>query len=211
MAKSISLQDAPTTPLNTRNNHLLAWVFEHVDEQEEQGEHTASARRMSYQQLLRTLGAWLDTNNACNVNLIETSTGFVIRYGIGEETLLLQRYILTHAELEHLEAAMKERRAINPSGRYQDFLRALGYEIDAQGGKYMVLDEVDETFFLSFCHQSEGGGLSWVKCARVMDSDDRAAILRRAYARRKPPEIRRRFWQRMLRRQRALTESRQVA
>jgi hypothetical protein len=211
MAKSISTQDAPTSSLNTRNNHLLAWVFERVDEQEEEKAAAASARRMSYQQLLRTLGAWLDTNNACNVNLIETSTGFTLRYGLGDETLLLQRYILTHAELEHLEAAMKERRAINPSGRYQDFLRALGYEIDAQGGKYMVLDEVDENLFLSFCQPSEGGGLSWVKRARVMNPDDRAAILRRAYARRKPREIRRRFWQRILRRQRPLVEARQVA
>jgi hypothetical protein len=211
MAKTISVQAAPVPTLNTRNNHLLAWVFDHVDEQEEQREHTASARRMSYQQLLRTLGAWLDSNNVSNINLIETSTGFIIRYGLGEETLLLQKYILTHAELEHLEVAMKERRAINPSGRYQDFLRALGYEIDEQGGRYIVLDEVDETLFLSFCHQSEGGGLSWVKCARVMNPDDRAAILRQAYARRKPPAIRRRFWQRILRRQRVLTEIRQVA
>src|SRR5438270_8010644 len=211
MAKTISLEDAPSLTYNTRNNHLLAWVFERVDEQEDERAHAASARRMSYQQLLRTLGAWLDTNNASNVNLIETSTGFTIRYGLGEETILLQRYILTHAELEHLEAAMKERRAINPSGRYQDFLRALGYEIDAQNGKYMVLDEVEETLFLSFCQRCEGGGLNWVKRARVMNPDDRAAILRRAYARRKSPEIRRRFWQRIWRRRRALAETRQVA
>jgi hypothetical protein len=208
MAKSISLNDAPTPTLNTRNNHLLAWVFEHVEEESEQ---TLSVRRMSYQQLLRTLGAWLDANNACNVNLIETSTGFIVRYGVGEETLLLQRHILTHAELEHLEAVMKERRSINPSGRYQDFLRALGYEIDAQGGKYMVLDEIDDNLFLSCCHQSDGGGVSWIKRARVMNPDDRAAILRQAYARRKTPEIRKRFWHRVVRRQGAMAETREVA
>src|SRR5438270_4833378 len=210
MAKTISLEDAPSLTYNTRNNHLLAWVFERVDEQEDERAHAASARRMSYQQLLRTLGAWLDTNNASNVNLIETSTGFTIRYGLGEETILLQRYILTHAELEHLEAAMKERRSINPSGRYQDFLRALGYEIDAQAGASMVLDEVENNFFLTFC-QPCSGGLNWIKRARVLNAEDQRAILRKAYARRRPQEVRLRWWQRFLRRHPHPARARELA
>jgi hypothetical protein len=205
MRKRDSVQDNYRLQHDKRNNPLLAWVFEHVEEQE------APVRRMSYQQLLRALGAWLDTNNACNVNLIETSTGFIIRYGVGEEPLLLNKYILTYAELEHLEAAMRERRSINPSGRHQDFLRALGYEIDEQAGKYMVLDQIEESLFLTYCHRSEGGGLTWVKRARVLSPADQAAVLRRAYARRKPPEIRKRFWRRIWRRQRSLSGATRLA
>jgi hypothetical protein len=195
MSKTVNVHNNHKLQHDGRKNPLLEWVFEHVEEQE------APVRRMSYQPLLRALGAWLDTNNACNVNLIETSTGFIIRYGVGEEPLQLNKYILTYAELEHLEAAMRERRSINPSGRHQDFLRALGYEIDEQAGKYMVLDQIEETLLLTFCHQSEGGGLTWIKRARVLNPDDQATILRRAYARRKPPEIRKRFWRRAWRRQ----------
>ena len=205
MAKSISVQDAHRLQHDTRNNPLLAWVFEQVEERKD------PVRRMSYQQLLRALGAWFDTNNACNVNLIETSTGFIIRYGVGEDTLLLQKYILTHAELEHLEGAMKERRSLQPSGRYQDFFRALGYEIDEQAGAYMVLDQIEENLLLTFCHQSKDGGLAWVKRARVLNPDDQAAILRRAYARRKQPEIRNKFWHHIWRRQRSLAQARDAA
>jgi len=194
MAKASLVHDTYRAQHEGRNNPLLAWVFEQVEVKE------IPLRRMSYQPLLRALGAWLDGSNACNINLIETSTGFIVRYGVGDDSLLLRKFILTHAELEHLEAAMKERRSINPSGRYQDFLRALGYEIEAQGGSYMVLDEVEDNLFLTFCQPSTGGGLNWTKRARVLNAEDQSAILRKAYARRKPPEIRQKFWQRLVHR-----------
>lgn len=195
MAKSSMVHDGYRQHHDTRNNALLAWVFDQVEVKE------IPLRRLSYQPLLRALGAWLDSSNACNINLIETSTGFLIRYGVGEDTLLLRRFILTHAELEHLEAAMKERRSINPSGRYQDFLRALGYELDAQSGAYMVLDEIEDTLFLTFCQPSEGGRLNSIKRARVLNTQDQGAILRKAYARRKPPAVQQRSWQRPWQRQ----------
>lgn len=194
MARSLAVQDKYRLQHETINNPLLAWVFEQVEEKE------IPLRRLSYQPLLRALGAWLDSSGACNINLIETSTGFIVRYGVGDDPLLLRKFILTHAELEHLEAAMKERRSINPSGRYQDFLRALGYEIDEQAGAYVVLDEVEDHLFVSMCRPAEGGGLTWIKRARVLNPEDQAAILRRAYARRRPPQVPLRFWQRILRR-----------
>lgn len=205
MGKSITVTDAYTLKHDTRNNPLLAWVFEHVEER------VMPLRRMSYQTLLRALGAWLDANNACNINLIETSTGFIMRYGVGQDTLLLNRYILTYAELEHLEAAMRERRALQPSGRYQDFFRALGYEIDQQAGASMVLDEIEDNFFLTLCRQSDRGGLGWVKRARVLNTDDQAAILRRAYARRKLPEVRKGVWHRVWHRHPWLERTRNLA
>lgn len=195
MAKPNILHETPGLQHETRNNQLLGWVFDQVEVKE------VPLRRLAYQPLLRTLGAWLDSSNACNINLIETSTGFNVRYGVGDDTLLLRKFILTHAELEHLEAAMKERRSINPSGRYQDFLRALGYEIDAQDGAYLVLDEVEDNLFLTFCQPCVGGGLNWIKRARVLNAEDQRAILRKAYARRKPLAVRPGLWHRLLRRQ----------
>jgi hypothetical protein len=195
MAKSSMVHEGHRLHHDTRNNPLLAWVFEQVEVKE------IPLRRLSYQPLLRALGAWLDSSNACNINLIETSTGFMIRYGVGDDPLLLRRFILTHAELEHLESAMKERRSINPSGRYQDFLRALGYEIDAQGGAYIVLDEIEENLFLTFCQPSAGGSQNSIKRARVLNAQDQGEILCKAYARRKPPAAQPRFWQRIRQRQ----------
>lgn len=192
MAKTMMVSEPRKIQVDSRHNPLLTWVFEHVDEPK------PAVRRMSYQTLLRALGAWLDANNASNVNLIETSTGFIIRYGDDRQPLTLNRYMLTYAELEHLEASMKERRSLHPSGRYQDFLRALGYEIDAQSGAYMVFDEVEDNFFLTLLCQSERGGLAWTKRARILNPADQSAILRRAYARRKPPDVRKRWWQRLV-------------
>ena len=191
MARTITIHDTYRLQRDARHNPLLTWVFEHVEESK------PAMRRMSYQTLLRALGAWLDANDACNVNLIETSTGFIIRYGVGQDVLALNRYILTYAELVHLEAAMKERRSLHPSGRYQDFLRALGYEIDALGAAYLVFDEVEGNYFLTLLCGSENGGLTWVKRARVLNPADQAAILRKAYARRKAPETPKRWWQRV--------------
>ena len=191
MAKAMTVDESRKLQVDSRHNPLLAWVFEHVDEPK------PVVRRMSYQTLLRALGAWLDANDAWNVNLIETSTGFIIRYGDDRQPLMLNKYMLTYAELEHLEAAMKERRSIQPSGRYQDFLRALGYEIDAQGGAYMVFDEVEENYFLTLLCQSERGGLAWTKRARILNPEDQSAILRRAYARRKLPEVQKGWWKRL--------------
>ncbi|HEY8686832.1 MAG TPA: hypothetical protein VIO57_14615, partial [Chloroflexota bacterium] len=89
MAKASLVHDTYRAQHEGRNNPLLAWVFEQVEVKE------IPLRRMSYQPLLRALGAWLDGSNACNINLIETSTGFIVRYGVGDDPLLLRKFILT--------------------------------------------------------------------------------------------------------------------
>ena len=83
MAKAMTVDESRKLQVDSRHNPLLAWVFEHVDEPK------PVVRRMSYQTLLRALGAWLDANGAWNVNLIETSTGFIIRYGDDRQPLML--------------------------------------------------------------------------------------------------------------------------
>lgn len=61
----------------------------------------------------------------------------------------------------------------------------------------MVFDEVEENYFLTLLCQSERGGLAWTKRARILNPEDQSAILRRAYARRKLPEVQKGWWKRL--------------
>ena len=195
MTSAVKVLDAYKSHPAINGNQLLDWVFQHLDEPK-----TPVAYRRSYQPLLRALGCWLDGKRACNVNLMETAAGFIIRHGVEDDPLSLEKYILTHGELEHLEAAMRERRGMQPAGRYQDFFRALGYEIDAQEGTHLLLDQIEDTYFFTVYCRDVRGGLVPLKRGRILTPSDQATILRRAHARRRPPEPRRHFWQRVLHR-----------
>ncbi len=168
----------------------------HVSEFEETPRPKFRAAIVCYQSALRTLGAWLDANDATNISLVETSTGYVIRYCGCDNEMCLHRYILTHAELEHLEIRMKERRSIRSHGRYQDFLRALGYEMDMRSATLVLVDEIDENYYVACSLQTGGQGSGCSKVARVLSSADQAVILRRAYARRRSLNVQKGFWHR---------------
>jgi hypothetical protein len=192
--------NAPSDRLDTAGSRvtgLVSWVRDQI---EETTAEPSAKRKMSYQNCLRAVGAWLDSRDARSVNLIEAPAGFVVRYLSGEDPAGLREHVLSHAEIRDLEAEMRARRAVRPNGRYGDFWRALGYEIDERGGVNLLLDEIEGNLLVSYLYQRPDTGLSWNKHASVLNDDDRTKILRRAYARRREPDRGPRFWDRMFRR-----------
>ncbi|HEX6506799.1 MAG TPA: hypothetical protein VF221_04130, partial [Chloroflexota bacterium] len=180
-------------------NGLLAWIGERVEEQSG-SEERRREERLSYQTILRTIGAWLDSRNAANANVIEAPSAFVVRYVLGDDPRNLQEHILSGRELRELEAAMREHRMIQRNGRYQDLWRALGFEIDEREGTNLLLDQVEESLLVSYLYQKPETGLSWNKYASLLGQEDQAVMLRRAYARRRVVEQPRALRHRLFRR-----------
>jgi hypothetical protein len=126
-------------------------------EYEEQG--------VSYTWALRALGAYLDEHGAHEVTVLETPDGVVATYCSkmgGDERALaefsLDEMIAFRTELEHRRAAALARAgkmtnavpATPEPGRYQDVLRALGWELDDQRAYNILVQELDEEMLVTY-------------------------------------------------------------
>ncbi|HZU11499.1 MAG TPA: hypothetical protein VFB58_01555 [Chloroflexota bacterium] len=103
-----------------------------------------------YQALLRVIGAVLDDLDAHDVTLIEGINSFSVsyRHGVTREVRdltfgdLLTAYVTRRGERKLLGTPSK--------GRYQDLLRALGFELESAGARRLVLTEDGDNVSIEF-------------------------------------------------------------
>jgi hypothetical protein len=126
----------------------------------------AVEEKASYQVTLRAVGKFLDERPAFRVNLIETPDGFAIRYqadandpaptaaGFTWEHLLDQDGSLLkrrqHDDRKRSTGRDREPSLTQPRDGYEDFLRALGYELDRTEAYTITLDEMDDGIVLTY-------------------------------------------------------------
>ena len=122
--------------------------------------------RQDYEEVLRSIGAFLDRRGMRDVALIETGDGFIIQ-GLAphasegrpwtEPDLRIEREMLTLAEddiARFMDEAIGRRRAGRPPTSavpddfYEQALRVLGHYIDAQKPRDVLLFEQDRAFVL---------------------------------------------------------------
>ena len=125
-----------------------------------------AGHQMTYQWMLRVLGAYLDEAPSCRITLVEQSDGFVIRL-----QRLLQKVDPVVIQLKHdeihqqLDRLMQERKASRPTVRHpgvwarfpnghQDFFRALGFELDRVSAQAVVIDELPDAVVLTYRTES---------------------------------------------------------
>jgi hypothetical protein len=96
--------------------------------------------------------------------------------------LKLQRGLDRSAPRRRLHGTLVERLA----GTYQDFLRALGWELDQIPATDVLIDDLRERVVVTFGRRGHGPGQLEEKRVAVVEKEERRAILKDARDRRAP-------------------------
>ena len=149
---------------------------------------------LPYQQLLRGLGARLDEYCARNIHLLEEPDGFTVRYQTepAENDLIMARF--GHDQLMNAQAEMERHRARHPpsgADSYQDFLRALGFELEERSAYSILVDELEDSFLVTYQYLKPEQGYVLRKAMIVAGPDEKGAIMQHAHERRQRQKRRR--------------------
>lgn len=170
--------------------------------------------RVSYQWTLRQIGAYLDERSAQRMTLVEVPDGFTVRFqqpGSGPEMVtssFVRRDLVSRdMQQEQLRLKMQDhdaavRRAAVDAlpppqvpGGYQDFLRALGYELDQAPIYFIALDEVEDTTIITYLHLDPRHDFLPHKKMVMLKPKDKEVVLRDAYARRQRASVAQDVWE----------------
>ena len=152
----------------------------------------------NYQWKLRALGAFLDTQSATHISVIETRSGFATRYypsrGPHEPTFVL----VEEPQLRAINEALRQRREppatpgsvplggpLSSEGKYQDFFRALGWELDDLSAGSILLDEQDVGVLLTYAYRNPENPQTWSKRSANLSPIEQEQILEQARGRRR--------------------------
>lgn len=153
-----------------------------------------SGRETTYQWLLRALGAYLDEEPSCRITLTEMPEGFLVRLQravtkIDPMVVMLRRNTLVEQVRALLDRPKPTTRVRHqgiwqnfPNG-HQDFLRALGYELDESRATGILLDELEDGLVLTYSYPDPQSG-AWRKRMVVLGMEEIEAILNAAFERR---------------------------
>lgn len=159
--------------------------------------------RWSYQELLRAAGAVLDRDAAGQASIVEVDDGFLLRRERVRHTS--EDLAVTHVPRDVLRAYGLQHRQMRPppvarrttlwrdfTDSYQDFFRALGYELDAVGARNIVVDVLSNGLLLGYEQDLADGSGCRMRHAELRKSDIEE-VLNEAVRRRKvgsggPPE-----------------------
>jgi hypothetical protein len=162
----------------------------------------AEPEERSYQMMLRTIGAYLDAEGARFVRVVETPTGMVLEYQPDPADPKQELLDLSYQDLLQMTRDLMGRRGQEedegtvpgkPSDSYQNFMRALGWELDQMPVSDVLLDEVGDNIVVTYLELDPRQGYVLQKKMAVVEPGERRAILQDAYARREPI----RLWERM--------------
>lgn len=163
---------------------------------------------VSYQRILRTVGAYLDEYAASHVSLIETKDGFALRTdppGNGSVSDVLE---FAYQDLVNRNSLLTRRRgrgamaAARPQYRhsgvksfeamYQDLFRALGWELDFSSAYNVLVEEVNGNLLVSYIALNSPNDPVWTKRSATLGVPELDTMLKEAHARRQPPPLQRR-------------------
>lgn len=149
-------------------------------------------RTDTYQWLLRGLGAYLDEQPSCRISLAEIPDGFLVRLQRALHKLEPEIVKFDHDSLrEQLEQLFETKKhtgrvrhqgiwANFPNG-HADFFRALGYELDQEKARNVLIDELEDGIVVTYTHPEDNG---WGKRLVFLTVDDIEKILNAAFERR---------------------------
>lgn len=151
-----------------------------------------AVERVPYQVVLRAIGAYLDEHAASAINVIETDDGFAVRYQRDPDRPDLGFGRFSNDDLVALKAHLEwhrtpERRSGGPARSrvgYQDFFRALGYELDQIPAYDVLLDEVEDDLLLTYLQLDPAHGVIAHKRMIKAGPAERQEVLESARGRR---------------------------
>ncbi len=172
------------TPLtcNAEGPTIDAGILEEEDEVDES---------LNYQTALRAIGAWLDSHGAdSGIRILETTGGFVVQRAEGHIAGIGSSQTITFDQVWELAEGKKYRkRSKGEDGGFQNFLRAVGHELDEAEAHTILLEQIDEELLLTYIYPRYQGGISFIKHFTVIAPEARQDLLRAAQERRKPGRL----------------------
>lgn len=144
---------------------------------------TVDRAAVQYQQVLRSLGAYLDHEGAEQISILETSAGFALRYQrAGAEEMVLRKFRM--AELPVTRGASAGAWGHGRASSYEDFLRALGHELEEEGAWSILLDELENSYLLSYHYLDPRTMYHPIKRRLHLGPDEQGMIVEYAHSRR---------------------------
>lgn len=148
----------------------------------------------SYQNMLRAIGRHLDTQGYRSITILEVEGGFVLRVLNQEDPTSPQAIELPHGDVQGLvlrnftarggKDDTVARPPLCPTG-YEDFLRALGYELDRNSARSISVQELADGFAVAYVQLQQGrDSYLWESRSVVMQSAQIYALLNEAFKRR---------------------------
>lgn len=150
--------------------------------------------RLPYQVALRAIGAYLDEIGASSFNVLEINDGFNLRYQTGSGAPQLSDKLFSRGQLESAESDSRKGRSLTPhlhlkrdpeESGYQDFLRALGHELDKVAAYDILVEQVENEVLLTFVELDPAHGVAARKRMMIFGPKERKFILDHSYRRRK--------------------------
>jgi hypothetical protein len=145
--------------------------------------------------MLRVIGRDLDHRRASRVRVMETPSGFSAQYFADPESDVIANVTYSHAEL-HTQArgGFMQPLLRHPIGggkrfkhgrpTYQNFFRALGYELEDAGAYAILLDELDDGYLLTYQFYNPESGFMLHKHRVALHADAAGEIVNVASMRR---------------------------
>lgn len=133
---------------------------EHADQSPLPSQSDEGPDDWSYQELFRSIGSMLDGDTTGALCIVEVDDGFVIRNQRTTQAKI--EVAVSHLQRSELVSYAQELRRTRPGSQlryhpgiwsnfqvtFQDFLRALGHELDTIGARHVVIDELSDGLFL---------------------------------------------------------------
>lgn len=155
---------------------------------------TRPEEERSYEEILRAVGAYLDGVAHARFSLIELPNGFTL---VLEPASEKQKAAEVHFPRVGLEAQIKQliRNRKRLGGKYQgkwhlaptshqDFLRALGFELDDSDAKEILIDELEDGLLVTYSYLDPSQGYQWRKHSTTLRRAEIETILQAAHNRR---------------------------
>jgi hypothetical protein len=149
-----------------------------------------------YQLTLRAIGAWLDDLKPAYFTIFETPGGFSvvatstrIPPSPQEAHFRFGALAQQHDQLQNSRGKMSTFEgdvvtSLFTTGR-QDFLHALGFELDDAGAEAIVVDQLDDSVVLSYAYVDPSADFSWHKRMALMHTGDIEMVTKVARGRRR--------------------------
>lgn len=148
--------------------------------------------RKSYQRLLRALGFYLDGEEPRRFTVTELQDRFTVVLERVDGALASEQHTFQSLDEEAEQLVERRKRRGTPrtitwplaGTTREDFLRALGFELDDEQARNILLDELDDGLLLTYSYLDPSKGYVWQKRLLVLREPEIKEILRTALSRR---------------------------
>jgi hypothetical protein len=153
-----------------------------------------TGQKLSYQRMLRALGSYLDQERPGKFCILEVPDGFTVVVERSRLAPDLQEMHFTRGTLtEKAEQLMRGRRPslreraenwVLAPGGYEDFMRAIGFELDDSEAHGVLLRELESGILVTYSYLDPSQGYSWRKHMVTLGRGEIEQVLGAAYDRR---------------------------